>query len=97
MSDPDLYMTVGDPLVSQINYQWRSANIGPDRIDIPPTNSKNKEDGNEVFPKYYFIGVWPYRTGMNTMRVQLTLLEASKIHIIHFNFNFFNIEPIHKL
>jgi len=35
-SDPDLYVTCMDPEVSMQNYDWRSALIGPDRIDITP-------------------------------------------------------------
>jgi hypothetical protein len=56
---------------------WRSANIGPDRIDINPIDPNyrlNLDDG----PAYYFIGVMPYLSGINTMIVSLTLIEASK-------------------
>ncbi len=60
-SDPDLYMTVGDPEVSTTRYDWRSANIGPDRIEVttsdPKFKAKMDEDGG---PAYYFIGVLPF-------------------------------------
>jgi hypothetical protein len=72
-------MTAGDPEVSTTRYDWRSANIGPDRIEVNTSDSKFKakmeEDGG---PVYYFIGVLPYFKGHNTMNVQLTLIEASK-------------------
>lgn len=72
-------MTVGDPEVSTTRYDWRSANIGPDRIEVytsdPKFRAKMLEDGG---PVYYFIGVFPYFKGLNTMNVQLTLIEASK-------------------
>jgi hypothetical protein len=57
---------------------WRSANIGPDRIDINPSDQNYRlslDDG----PAYYFIGVMPYLSGLNSMMVSLTLIEASKV------------------
>ena len=81
MSDPDIYITNEGPDVSMTNYIWRSANIGADRIDIQPTDPQftykgDDEEGGD--PAYYFIGVMPYREGVNTMMVSLTLIEASK-------------------
>jgi hypothetical protein len=54
-------MTAGDTEVSATRYDWRSANIGPDRIEAntsdPKLRAKMDEDGG---PVYYFIGVLPF-------------------------------------
>lgn len=64
-------------------YDWKSANIGPDRIEINTADPKYRalmeEDGG---PAYYFIGVMPFREGLNMMNVQLTLIEASKKYFV---------------
>lgn len=69
-------MKVGEPDVSMESYHWRSANIGPDRIDIQATDPHFRELQMDGGPSYYFIGVLPYSTGLNTMLVSLTLLDA---------------------
>jgi hypothetical protein len=69
------------------NYDWRSALIGPDRIDITPSDPKFRlkaENGNG--PALYFIGVMPFAPGFNTMMVSLTLTEASKLLLNEINF-----------
>lgn len=67
-----------NPLVNQQSYIWKSANIGHDRIDIHP------EDPKYTLGRYY-IGVMPYRTGLNTFYVSLVLVDASKYLIIPFS------------
>ena len=54
-------MTVDNPEVSMKDYDWRSVDIGADRIQINNTDPKykckiNEGDGSA----YYFIGVMPY-------------------------------------
>lgn len=67
------------------NFIWRSALIGPDRVDITPQDLKFRmkaEDG--INPAIYFIGVMPFIEGFNTMMVSITLTEASKyIWLLH--------------
>ena len=58
--------------MTQACYNWKSANIGSDRIDIHPKDPLYKNG------KYY-IGVMPYRTGINTFFIKLILIDASKI------------------
>ena len=82
-SDPDLYLNVGDPEITLTKYDWRSANIGPDRIEVNTADPKFRATMDDGGPAYYFIGVMPYREGLNTMNVQLTLIEASKISLIY--------------
>ena len=81
-SDPDIYMTCNDPEVSLYNSHWKSALIGPDRVDITPSDTKYKmkaEDGEN--PAIFFIGVKPFMEGLNTMMVSITLNEASNLKI----------------
>jgi hypothetical protein len=74
---------VGDPEVTMTRYDWRSANIGPDRIEVNTADPKFRASMEDGGPAYYFIGVMPYREGLNTMNVSLTLIEASKISSIY--------------
>ena len=63
------------------NYHWKSALIGPDRVDITPSDPKFSmisQDGNN-HPALYFIGVMPFLEGFNTMMLSITLNEASKM------------------
>jgi hypothetical protein len=69
-----------DPHVSMQNYDWRSALIGPDRVDITPQDPKFRMKADDgVNPCIYFIGVMPFVEGFNTMMVSITLTEASKL------------------
>ena len=71
-------MSNGTPFVSQASYMWKSANIGHDRIDIQPQDSKFKLGR-------YYIGAMPYRNGLNTFFVSLTLTDASKTNFYIFS------------
>lgn len=64
-------MSNTSPFVSSSIYQWKSANIGKDRIDIHPQDPKFKIGR-------YYVGVMPYREGLNTVWVQLVIIDASK-------------------
>jgi hypothetical protein len=61
-------------------YDWRSANIGADMIEINPADPKYRDKVQDHGgPGYFFIGVMPFFKGLNTMNVHLTLIEASNI------------------
>ncbi|CDW84668.1 sam-dependent methyltransferase [Stylonychia lemnae] len=72
-SDPDIYLSNATPFVSTSNYQWKSANIGSDRIDVHPQDPKYKIGR-------YYLGANPYRVGINKFYVSLTLIDAKKVH-----------------
>ena len=65
-------MSNATPFVNQATYQWKSANIGSDRIDVHPH-----------YPNYklgrYYVGALPCREGINTFYISLNLIDASKL------------------
>jgi len=71
-SDPDLYVKVNDPEVSQDDSTWKSNNIGSNKIELHPF------DPNFV-PGVYYIAVHGYKPGDNTFK--LTVNQAP-VHAI---------------
>jgi hypothetical protein len=77
MGDPDLYVAHGEAaLVSRTRYAWKSTNIGPDRIDIPPTDAARAHGASPRF----VVGVLGY--GAAVSRYELTVSVALAAPIV---------------
>lgn len=62
-SDPDIYVSNSSPGVGQESFTWKSTNIGPDKLEIHPNDPK-------FTPGTYYVGIYAYRTGLNTFTVK---------------------------
>jgi hypothetical protein len=63
VSDPDIYVSNVNPLVSQESFVWKSTNIGPDKLEIHP-------DDPRFCAGTYFVGIYAYRSCLNTFAVK---------------------------
>ena len=76
MGDPDLYIAHGVAApVSRTRYTWKSTNIGPDRIDVPPTDVTRARGASSLF----VVGVLGYGAAVSEFELIASLEPAATI------------------
>lgn len=71
-SDPDIYLDTS-PEVSEVKHKWKANNHGPVKIEFGPMHPHFQLN------QTYFVAVYPYRQGINSISVKLTVIEARPI------------------
>ena len=76
-SDGDIYLDVNNPAVSETKYSWKANNHGRVKIEVDCNkHPKYVQDGT------YYLAVYPYRQGVNSVMLRLTLIEAHPIQVL---------------
>jgi len=71
-----MYLKEGDEKVSDTNFHWKANNHGRVKIEFKETHK------NFVLNGTYFLAVYPYRKGVNTFNIKLTLIEGKPIRLL---------------
>ena len=89
LGDPDLYLSHGDEAlmsggISRTRYGWKSANIGPDRIDIAPDVAARdwRAPGGS---RTWVVGVLGYEAAVTVFELTVELVPAAPIVRIRAN------------